>query len=458
MKKLSLVLIGMMSPLLMWAQGLLFENGTFSAALEKAKAEHKIVFLDVYTTWCGPCKQMAANLFPTKEAGTLYNKHFVNYKIDAEKGEGIEVAARYNVAGYPTNLFLRPDGSVVYTVMGAGDLPWFLNNANIAIEEAKDPMQWSDYEREIKRGKPSKTFLEKYISKGKRLSKNTDEGLDLYVSRHMPKKLNDKQIGFLLEHNSSMDNAAYALLAMNKDRINELKKNEAPQFFKYYSESLIKGTIEKFAAAKDEDAYQKVVLGFVKENSTAPNMDRWFYTDFFYDLMNDAVKQEAYKLMKAEEMMQLPLTAFQKEDEAKLGETIANVKMRLAQNGSAAAEQEQYVAQLQQSNPQISKIASLKAASDLNEMAWTVYETNNRAQLGSALKWSSRSLELIGGTEALTRASFLDTYAHLLYRNGEKKEAILQQEQAVALARSARNTDAATQLEESLKKMKDGNL
>lgn len=458
MRKLSLAILGVMGPLAMWAQGLLFENGTFAAALEKAKVENKIVFLDVYTTWCGPCKQMAANLFPAREAGTLYNKHFVNYKIDAEKGEGVEVAARYNVAGYPTNLFIRPDGSVVYTVMGAGDLPWFLNNANIAIEEAKDPLQWSDYERQVKQRNPSRTFLEKYITKGKRLSKNTDKGLDLYVSKHLSKKLSNKQIEFLLEHNQSMDNAAYALLNKNRDRVDELKKDELPQFFKYYSESLIRGTIEKFAAAKDEDAYQQIVLGFVKEHSTAPNMDRWFYTDFFYDLMNDEVKQEAYKLMKVDKMMQLPLTAFQKEDEAKLNETIANVKMRLDKNGTAAAEQEQYVAQLQQNNPQIGKVASIKAASDLNEMAWTVYETSNRSQLENALKWSSRSLELIGGTDALTRASFLDTYAHLLYRSGQKKEAVQQQEQAVALARSARNTDAATQLEESLKKMKDGNL
>ncbi len=458
MKKLGLAIIALISPIAIWAQGLLFENGTFAEALAKAKAENKIVFMDVYTTWCGPCKQMAANLFPAKEAGDIYNKHFVNYKIDAEKGEGLEVAARYNVAGYPTNLFLRPDGSVVYTVMGAGDLPWFINNAKVAVEEAKDPLQWSDYEAQVQQKNPKKEFLKRYLAKGKRLAKNTDKGLDIYVSKYLSKKLTDDDLAFLIDYNQSMDNKAYALLAKNKSKIDEFGKDQAPNYFKVYSESLIRGTIEKFAAAKDETNFQKVVLGHVKKNSVSPNTDKWFYANHFYEFMGDEAKLEAFKLIKVNEIMALPNDAFKKEDDAKLKELFDNVAFTFTKNGGKKADQEQYFEQLKTDNPQVLKMASLRAATDLNEMAWNVFETNNKEQIKNALKWSTKSLELIGGTDANTRASFLDTYAHLLYRNGNNQEAIRQQEQALALAKSANNKDAIAQLEENLKKMQNGSL
>ena len=51
------------------AEGIEFFEGTFKEALDKAKLEGKIVFVDAYTTWCGPCKRMSKNVFPKKEVG-----------------------------------------------------------------------------------------------------------------------------------------------------------------------------------------------------------------------------------------------------------------------------------------------------------------------------------------------------------------------------------------------------
>ena len=68
--------------------GIYWEKGTLMQALEKAKKEgDKMVFLDCYASWCGPCKYMAGTVFTTKEAGDYFNKKFVNIKIDMEKGE-----------------------------------------------------------------------------------------------------------------------------------------------------------------------------------------------------------------------------------------------------------------------------------------------------------------------------------------------------------------------------------
>ncbi len=138
MKKILLILVCILSSFTIYAQdGVKWEEGTFEQALKKAKSGKggkKLVFLDCYTTWCGPCKHMANVVFPTKEAGDYFNKNFVNIKIDMEKGEGIELAKKYAIAAYPTFLILDADGNEVGRVVGGGDINSFIQK----VEGAKD--------------------------------------------------------------------------------------------------------------------------------------------------------------------------------------------------------------------------------------------------------------------------------------------------------------------------------
>jgi thiol:disulfide interchange protein len=100
------------------AKGIQFFKGTFKEALAEAKAQNKPVFIDIYTTWCGPCKWMSANTFTNKEAAKYYNDNFINYKIDAERGEGPYVSRKYKIRGYPTLLYVDGDGNVIHKVAG----------------------------------------------------------------------------------------------------------------------------------------------------------------------------------------------------------------------------------------------------------------------------------------------------------------------------------------------------
>lgn len=139
MKKLLLIVsVLCLSATVGFSQGINFEEGTWSEVVAKAKAANKPIFVDLYATWCGPCKVMAKNVFTDKAVGDKFNASFVNYKTDAEKGEGIDLAKKFNIKGYPTFIFVDPSNEKeIYRVMGAMSAPDFIQEANKALEKAK---------------------------------------------------------------------------------------------------------------------------------------------------------------------------------------------------------------------------------------------------------------------------------------------------------------------------------
>ncbi len=52
------------------------------------------------------------------EVAKYYNSTFINISVDAEKGKGIELARKYGVKGYPTLVFINPDGSLTKKTAG----------------------------------------------------------------------------------------------------------------------------------------------------------------------------------------------------------------------------------------------------------------------------------------------------------------------------------------------------
>lgn len=126
MKNLKKVFL-LLPILLAFAQGLSaaneieFERGSWKEILAKASKENKLIFFDAYTTWCGPCKWMAANSFTNPEVAEFYNSKFINASFDMERGEGEGLAKQYGVRAYPTLFFIDGKGNVVHTAIGALD-------------------------------------------------------------------------------------------------------------------------------------------------------------------------------------------------------------------------------------------------------------------------------------------------------------------------------------------------
>lgn len=100
-------------------EGINFRNISFEEALKLAKEQKKIIFIDAYTEWCGPCKKMAATTFKDPVVGKYFNDRFINLKVEMEKSaDGPELARRYRVRAYPTLLFIDEEGKLVHSILG----------------------------------------------------------------------------------------------------------------------------------------------------------------------------------------------------------------------------------------------------------------------------------------------------------------------------------------------------
>ena len=164
------------------AVGIRFFTGSWSQPLAEAKKQNKPVFVDVFTTWCGPCKLMAKQAFPDKAVGTLFNASFISYQVDAEKGEGLDVAKKYAVTAYPTSLFVSADGNLIQRTVGYGGIKELIDEASKAVDAAKDTKPMSVWDKEFADGKRDVTFLNKYLQKRAALGTPNAEALETYLS------------------------------------------------------------------------------------------------------------------------------------------------------------------------------------------------------------------------------------------------------------------------------------
>ncbi len=101
--------------------GIQFTEGKWQDIRKKAKSSGRYIFVDAYTSWCAPCKLLKSKTFIDQNAAGYFNKHFINYTIDMEKGEGLELAEQWEVMAYPTLLIFSPDGKMLKRQIGFVD-------------------------------------------------------------------------------------------------------------------------------------------------------------------------------------------------------------------------------------------------------------------------------------------------------------------------------------------------
>lgn len=198
------------------ADGIKFFHGSWAQVMAEARRENKPIFVDVYTTWCGPCKLMAAKAFPDARVGAKMNAGFINYKIDAERGEGETIAKRYGVQAFPTSLFVGSDGRLIRRTMGYNGIDSFLAEAQRALSDANATNAMNVWNKRFDAGERSPEFLRGMLQKQLEYDRPTGDVLDAYVQTLPQGKtdtLSNEQIEFLSKTLSTTYTKAYPLLA-----------------------------------------------------------------------------------------------------------------------------------------------------------------------------------------------------------------------------------------------------
>ncbi len=196
-------------------EGMTFKhNGEWAAALEQARAENKLIFMDAFTTWCGPCKMMSAQVFPNTDVSKFFNGSFINVKMDMEKGEGIELAQRFKVMAYPTLLFIDPaDGSIVHRTAGFHAVDEFIQLGKNALDPAK---RLRSMDNRYAKGDRDPEFLFNYTAvKAASYDGSVGPIAEEYLKTQSDWKT-ERNLKFIFDHVENADSEIFRFLCKNQ--------------------------------------------------------------------------------------------------------------------------------------------------------------------------------------------------------------------------------------------------
>jgi len=368
-----------------------FETGlSWEQIKEKAKDEHKYIFVDCFATWCGPCKFMSRNIFTLKEVGDFYNANYINVKVQMDrtdtdsyeirnwyqKASGIQ--SEFSINAFPTYLFFSPDGQIVHRVIGATG-----NEGTAFIEKGKEALdttkQYYRVVREYKNHLDDSSFLLKTLNVAIQNSdaKNVSQILDAYLVSIKDKYLKENLHTIILATSigSSSESLSFQFLNGNSEKIGKI--------------------------IGDEDRVNALIRHIITIEQVYP---------LFSGSMNDADWEKLTSKIKLKYpgyadriiMEAKPSYYASKNEYEKYGiATLAFLEKYGAQAGNF----------------------------DINADTWSIFlHCKDKQTLKKAATWSKKTL-----CETCNPA-YYDTYANLLYKVGEQDSALTWERKAVEVA------------------------
>ncbi|HRJ16823.1 MAG TPA: thioredoxin domain-containing protein, partial [Saprospiraceae bacterium] len=275
MKLPLLILLLVVSVLPLSAEGIRFFEGTWDEAVAEAKRLDRIIFVDAYAVWCGPCKKMAAEVFPDDKVGEFYNKNFINLKLDAEKGEGLKFREKYPISAFPTLFYIDYTGDVVQQVKGAQQIDGFIELGKKALTKIdrsqqyvaayesgdRDPELVLNYVRALnKAGKSSIKISNDYLRSQKDLSTPFNLRFILEAASEADSRIFD----MLIERRAAIE--ALEPKQAVKERIREACEATAQKALEFRNRNLLEEAI-----AKMKKYYPEKAASF----RTSMEMDYW---------------------------------------------------------------------------------------------------------------------------------------------------------------------------------------
>jgi len=408
---------------------------------EKALQENKYIFLDCFTTWCGPCKRMEKEVYTNDTVGDYFNTKFISVKVQMDKTKkddkrvqswyqaAEDIASKFKVQAYPTFIFLSPSGKTTHKEIGFKLPKEFVQLAQTATSPGKkylDPYTiydslMADYEKGIKNYNKMPYMAKTALSLGKRdLASTVAREYINYL-----KSLSEQQL-YTIENIEFLTSVISTKSQFFNLFFPDGRKVDSVMNKKGYTELFIDKKILK----EDIEPFIKIKTGGAKimyaEPKRLPEPD--------WDQLHQIIERK-YNRDYAER-------------------NLLNAKIIWYENQQNIVYLKYFIQKWKNYGMDTT---DEKTDLRLNHIAWDIFEkVLDRTQINEAIEWMRGVVRRSENVDIIWMAYVTDTYANLLYKSGKKDEAIKFQLKALNIAVKQGDEPLVAELSEVLAQMKKG--
>jgi thiol-disulfide isomerase/thioredoxin len=407
-----------------FSQGINFRQDDWQNVLMQAKAQKKLIFVDIYTAWCGPCKEMDKKTFTDVSVGDKFNARFINYKVDAEKGFGITLAKRYNVTSYPTVLFLDASENILRKQEGLLRTPDLLKEADIVLDNQTNAKPRWALEKLYNEGRRDSEFLSEFIAVNSLFTIDNRDLVEDYIKSLTPIQYSsDKTLRIIVNNGFKIDGKAFDLLLRFREKAESLFEGGIEKVNRSFSQS-INEVFSDALKAKNQTLFDKALAANMKALPNTAERVNDKNKLAFYLAMKDVNKfSEAAEQYLDQYVMFVQIESIRKQDLWEYEKIMQNYKLGIRDSVGAGA------AMYQNLKVNAKNTMARLTSAELNEVVKAFYDqVEDKAKLTKATEWAKRSLELVESPDGY------HSYAQLMLKLGDKQTAMDIEQKAYDIA------------------------
>jgi thiol-disulfide isomerase/thioredoxin len=418
------LIISLLTTTKTFSQGIQFKQGEWQSVLMQAKSQNRLIFVDVYTDWCGPCKEMDKKTFTDATVGDKFNAKFVNYKVNADKGFGVTIAKRYNVTSYPTVLFIDPSENLIHKQQGYLRVPDLLKEADMVIANQSDVKPIYVLDKLYNEGRRDSEFLYEYLAKRARFNQNNTKLVDEYLKSLNPLQYSaDRTLRVMINNGIEIDGKAFEILMKFREKAMNLFEDGERKIDGVFSMS-INEAFEKAITAKNIVAFEKVVQANTKAlPNTADRVNDKNRLSFYLATKDVAKFTEAAQQYLDQYVMFVQVESIRKQDAWEFDKIMSAYKQGVRDSTGTGAEFYQRLKR------EARNTTARMTANELNEVVKAYFDNVvDNTHLAKSTEWAKRAIELV------EHPDYYDSYAHILLKIGDKQKAQEMEQKAVEVA------------------------